>query len=133
MGSRKNGRMSKNTPSFNSSRKKVRSWNVKATHWNYAENSIRLRESAHPKITEDFWTNEFNRLVFWHYLFAKWFIDLLFFNRFDEFWGSWFLVKLICCVFETSGRLVTFFERWIKIFVFIDRFLCLLIDFCVYW
>ncbi|XP_023325475.1 translocase of chloroplast 90, chloroplastic [Eurytemora carolleeae] len=36
---------------------------LEATHWNYAENSIRLRESAHPKITEDFWTNEFNRVL----------------------------------------------------------------------
>ena len=32
-----------------------------ATHWNYGDNSVRIRGSAIPKITEESWTTNINR------------------------------------------------------------------------
>ena len=40
-------------------------WNnviLEATHWNYHNKSIRLRQETNPKITEDGWTSELNAL-----------------------------------------------------------------------
>ena len=40
-------------------------WNnviLEATHWNYHNKSVRLRQETNPKITEDGWTSELNAL-----------------------------------------------------------------------
>ena len=40
-------------------------WNnviLEATHWNYHNKSIRLRQETNPKITERGWTSELNAL-----------------------------------------------------------------------
>jgi len=36
---------------------------LEATHWNYGENSVRIRQSANPAITERFWASEHNRML----------------------------------------------------------------------
>lgn len=36
---------------------------LEATHWNYGSDSIRIRESSHPQLTEGFWSAEFNRIL----------------------------------------------------------------------
>ena len=46
-------------------------WNnviLEATHWNYHNKSIRLRQETNPKITERGWTSELNAL-FRYFLF----------------------------------------------------------------
>ena len=35
---------------------------IEATHWNYQNNSIKLRHSSNPPIHEDWWTSQFNSL-----------------------------------------------------------------------
>ena len=35
---------------------------LEATHWNYHEQNMRLRESSQPPIREEWWTSEFNKL-----------------------------------------------------------------------
>ena len=36
---------------------------LEATHWNYGISYTRIRENSHPKVTEQFWTEEFNRIL----------------------------------------------------------------------
>ena len=35
---------------------------IEATHWNYQNNSIKIRHSSNPPIHEDWWTSQFNTL-----------------------------------------------------------------------
>jgi hypothetical protein len=41
-------------------------WNnavLEATHWNYGPDAIRIREASQPQLTEQFWGDEFNRIL----------------------------------------------------------------------
>ena len=41
-------------------------WNnaiLEATHWNHGEDALRIRNKSRPPLTEQFWTEEFNRIL----------------------------------------------------------------------
>ena len=53
-------------------------WNnviLEATHWNYHNKSIRLRQETNPKITESGWTSELNAL-FRYFFFLSYILGI---------------------------------------------------------